>query len=151
MLIKIIGSMLIVLSGVLIGVQYLKKLNTRNKSLAFFIKILKEMNILIEYKRSAIPQILKECINSEKDGFLMQCVEKIAFGDSLKDAWNFTVKDFSEEMCLGQEEIKILTDFAGCLGETDVSGQISNIKFYIELLENRLYDLKKQTKEKNTF
>lgn len=148
MLTKIMGSLLIILSGFLIGVQYLKKLNTRNKSIAFFIKILKEMNILIEYTHSTIPQILKQCIDLKNDKFLRECVEKINYGESLKEAWETTVKDSSDEMCLGEEEIKILTDFASCLGETDVYGQISNIKFYIERLENRLCDLNKQTKEK---
>ena len=148
-MIKLFGCLMIITCGILTGFFYIKSLNKRIEILSFFIKLLEEMKIIIEYKHLSIPEILEGCNNSVNNIFLKKCLEKIKNGTSLKTAWNDSLKENAVEMCLNENDLMILSDFVICLGETDISGQISNIVLYADLLEKRIKDANKQIKEKS--
>ncbi len=152
LLLKIIGCILVVCVSVYVGASYAKSLKNRINSLSKFIELLTIFMIKIEYELCDIPLMLRE-ISEQEEGIIKEilesCIIEINSGTSLKGSWNKSIDKYSCEMCLSKDDENIIKDFSNSLGDTDVKGQISNIKMYIELLNKKLKKAEKEAAEKS--
>lgn len=143
---------MIISASVYIGVGYVNSMKKRIDSLSQMIELLTVVKIKLEYELCAIPELFRLIINQEQGTylcFLRYCVGEIVAGASLKNAWNKSVDKFSGEMCLSKNDTVLLIDFSQTLGDTDVSGQLSNIEMYIELLSKNLKEAEKEATDKS--
>lgn len=143
---------MIILASTYIGVGYVNSMKKRIDSLSQMIELLTVVKIKLEYELCAIPELFRLIINQEQGTylcFLRYCADEIDAGTSLKSSWNKSVEKFSGEMCLSKNDTALLMDFSQTLGDTDVSGQLSNIEMYIELLGKNLKEAEKEVTDKS--
>ncbi len=151
-MLKITGCVLIVSASIYIGVAYVNSMKKRIYSLSQMIELFTVLKIKLEYELCAIPELFRLIIKQEQGTyvcFLEHCISEIDAGASLKIAWNKSVDKFSREMNLSSNDTALLIDFSQALGDTDVSGQISNLEMYIELLHKNLKDAEKELTDKS--
>lgn len=151
-MIKLLGCLLIVTSSVCIGLNYINTLRKRVSGISAMIELLSALKIKINYEFSVLPELLMQMQKKATDTesiFLNECVASLKRGDDLKSAWYAGVSRFSEQMHLIKSDTDILYEFSICLGDSDVSGQISNIQLYTEMLRKNLHDAEDILKEKS--
>lgn len=147
---KILGCVFVVFSTMLLGIEYNKNLHKRVNGIDKIIEILSVMNIKINYEYSPIPIVLKEIHKTEKENiFLSECISCIDSGRALKDAWICAVEKYSSAYFLNDKEVSVLKDFSHSLGDSDISGQTSNILLHIEMLKQIRNDAEIKLKEKS--
>ncbi|MBQ8868522.1 MAG: stage III sporulation protein AB [Oscillospiraceae bacterium] len=151
-MIRLLGCLLIMFSSVCIGLNYINMLRKRVGGISAMIELLSALKIKISYEFSALPELLMQMQKNATDTeviFLNECVTSLKRGDDLKSAWCAGVSRVSEQMHLTKSDTDILNEFSICLGDSDVSGQISNIQLYTEMLKKNLRDAEGILKEKS--
>jgi len=136
MIIKIFGTILVVTSFLVIGIEYNKAINKRIVALNEMIELLSALKIKINYEYSSIPEILRDIYSANRENmFLMNCIYFLDDGEGLKNAWNHAVEKYAKQFFLTKKDTSILYDFSIGLGDSDVNGQITNILLYIDMLK----------------
>ncbi len=151
-MIKLFGCLLIVSSSVCIGISYINTLKKRVNGISIMIELLSALKIKINYEFSALPDLLTQMQKKATDSELIllnECVSCLKRGADLKSAWNAGIGMFSEQMHLTKKDTEVLNEFAICLGDSDISGQISNIQLYTEMLKKNLSEAEGVLKEKS--
>ena len=134
----------------LFGVEYNKNLKKRVKGIDEIIEILSTLNIKINYGYSPIPIVLKEIYSKEKENiFLCECIRCVEKGETLKKAWVNATEKYAKIYCLENKETSVLKDFAINLGDSDISGQTSNILLHIDFLKQIRNDAEIKLREKS--
>ena len=137
-LIKIIIYSLIFLSCSAIGILISKKYSNRTNELKDFKNALNMFKTKLNFTYEPIPEIFNEI--SERINSNVGYIFKIASFNMKKysagEAWNQAIE--SEILSIGDEDRKALSTLGKMLGETDITGQISQIEITINFLEEQI-------------
>ena len=137
-MIKMLLCISIVVSSSLVGFHYSNSLFRRKSILEDFLLQIKNCSTKIRYNSGDLCEIF----NSSFMGVSFDSEKPFA------EQWCEMLEDYSKT--LSDEDIKILTDFSKNLGTYDVSGELSNISMYVEMLNSQIekadYDIKEKSK-----
>lgn len=127
----------LVLISTIIGYRYSNKLAKRKKILQNFLSLLDSVYTKITYSSSSLAEIFN-------DSFL-----EYEFDDtvSFSNQWEKMLLGYKN--ILSDEDIKLLSDFSKELGNTDVDGQINNIRLYQGLLNESIENAKEDIEKKS--
>ena len=136
-MIKLLLCIPIIASSSLVGFSYSNSLYRRKSVLENFSLMIKNCSTKIRYNSGDLFEIFDtESINYSFNTKKPFC-----------EQWCEMLKAYSKILTI--EDIKILKDFSENLGTYDVSGELSNISMYIEMLSAQIEIADQQIKEKS--
>lgn len=150
-MIKILGSIVILISSTLIGFYYGTTFKKRVSELNEIHRSLQQLKNQMEYAYMPLPQIFYDL--SEKSIYPINDVFKdistILYSNEVNTVYEAFKKAFSSKkdtLNLNANDMNIILDFAKTLGESDIEGQkgmldltTNNIKKQIEMATNIMY------------
>lgn len=136
-MIRLILCIVIVFSSTIGGFYFSSKLSKRKDILLNFELELKNTLTKIRYNQSNLSQLFE-------NNFM-----GYSFDDSKKFSlqWNEMLNNYKE--ILTDEDIRVLADFSKSVGTLDLTGEISNINLYIDLIRERIIDAQKDIATKS--
>ncbi|NMB34154.1 MAG: stage III sporulation protein AB [Clostridium sp.] len=152
MTLKIIGSIIVLLSSSLLGYIYSKRSSDRPKDLRAIQGLLQ----MLENEMSFLSNVLTEAFtkiyqyNDEDVTIFFEDTVKIINSDigvNACEAWEKAVKGNLGRTSLNNEDEKILLSFGKMLGKSDIEGQIKNIRLTLNQLgmqERKAEELRKK-------
>lgn len=148
---RMVGLLLIVLTGLGMGLMAAGGLRRRAGSLEQLGRLMGRMADQIRYTAAPVEELLE---SAERSGefrslpVLSRACSGIRDGANIHDAWEQAVEDGGREAGLTQEDRELLLGFGAGLGTTDVEGQVANCGQYRELLDQRLLEARKDSENK---
>jgi stage III sporulation protein AB len=140
MLIKLLGSIVIITSTALIGFLLAKAKTERVNQLRDFLLALNMLEIEIKFALTALPDAfikIGKAVDARVGQIFILASSKILHEKmSACQAWQMALKG-SESLSINLEEKEILSKMGSSLGEIDSENQIKNIKFTIEELKRQ--------------
>lgn len=140
MLLKIIGSILIISASGFIGFLYSKDCSARPQQLREIQNMLQmlenEISFLSTPLSEAFERIYKSSNNSISAIFKSAheyLIDNLNYNAS--EAWALAVRDNIKKTSLKEEDEEILVSFGKILGSSDVEGQIGNIRLTVNQLK----------------
>ncbi|GAA0177227.1 stage III sporulation protein SpoIIIAB [Clostridium sediminicola] len=148
MIIKLICSLIIIISCTLLGIKYGENLRKRVEELNSLLQAVNQMKVHIQYTFTPIPEILNDIAKKSSEPLATifnNISEKLFLNavDSIHEAFIEELSKENHELHLKNDDTEILLDLAKSLGDTDVEGQ-SNVLNLIDM------KLKKQIKSAET-
>lgn len=154
MVIKIIGALMIIISGTMTGIDLSNRFVTRIKQLTQIKKMLILISGEIKYNNSNIRFALEK-ISSNADpfisNFLKMVYEKLdnLNGTDIYNIWKECGQQyFSNESCLNEQDIKKIIEIGEFLGITDRETQINNFELYLEQIQIDITEAEKMRENK---
>lgn len=139
-MVKIIGSLIIITSGVIggrvMGYQY----KQRTRQLQQFFHALHMLETEISYGQTILPlaveRLARVSLEPHKD-FLKRFQEKLEPGQGLTadQAWQKSIDETAENFCLKTEDWEVLKQYGQGLGSSDDRNQIRQLKVAQKRLE----------------
>ncbi len=134
---KLLLCIAIVASSSLLGFSFSNSLYRRKSVLEDFLLQIKNCSTKIRYSSGNLCEIFNNCFI----GF------RFSPEKPFHEQWSEMLSGYSK--ILSDEDIKLLTDFSENLGTYDVSGELSNISMYIEMLYEQIEKADSDIKEKS--
>ncbi len=138
MLLKIIGSLIVLVSCSLLGFSHAKTYAKRPGEL----KTLQSLLQIFENEISFLSNVLEEAffkVNKSTDSsvavFFGAAISNMKDGLCADEAWTKAVKDNISKTNLNSEDENIIISFGKMLGSSDLEGQIKNIRLTINQLK----------------
>lgn len=152
MLLKIIGIIVLIITGILLGYSLCNDYIERIYCLEAIKKALIILRGEIKHNNSSICEALEniEVGNKNVMNFIRKVIQEYKYKKiSLWEAWEKSITDYlKKESGLNKEEITIIKDFGRNLGITDRETQLKNIDECVNEMEVSISGLKKEKKEK---
>ena len=149
-MVRVIGCLMIIISGSLGGIYFSSKLKNRVDFLKDFTSFLKSLKIHLRYTSADIFTILPMCSDSKILKPIFLKMNNINTDNSLSEIWNNSFKEIYKQYSLCKSDITAITDFGVTLGKTDVEGQLSHIELYTDIftkaLENAVSEMKTKSR-----
>ncbi len=146
MLIKLIGGLAIIISGVWWGLIKSNELKLRVESLENIKAALgvleSEISFSSHYLKDAFLRIERLCPCGELFGGTAEKMKRLP----VRDAWCDTLVELSKGYKLKQSDVDILKTFSAELGKSDKEQQIKNIHRITELLKVSVADAREEYK-----
>ena len=147
LVLKIIGSVLIITSCFSVGYMKAKKLYVRRDFLSVFIKFLSVLSTNLRYNSDDIFSIVD--LSAKTEGlyfFEKECEE---YNISFEEYWKnkITSLDIIDNLLIADKTL--LTEFGLQLGKSDVEGELQHIELYKRLFEKQLEDAENQILKKS--
>ena len=138
MLLKVIGSLIVLISSSLLGFSYAKTYAKRPIEL----KVLQSLLQIFENEISFLSNVLEDaffkvnkCSDSTVATFFEGAAKNLNEGFCADEAWEKAVKDNIRKTNLNSEDESIIISFGKMLGSSDLEGQIKNIHLTVNLLK----------------
>ncbi len=133
MLFKIIGSLIVILSCSFLGFILSRDCSKRPQQLRELQGLLQMFENQISYLSDIITEAFERIgrVSSSGTGvFFRKTVEILKDGkaSSASEAWEEAVRQYIRTTALNKEDEEILSSFGKLLGNTDIEGQIRNIR-----------------------
>ena len=135
-MLKIMGLMMIVLTGSLSGIYFSQKLSEKLQFLEECIEFMMIVETEIRYTRLYIPEII--CKYEGEKSFrlcLKICLDYIKSGLELPSAWTKAFLSKKYAPLINDEQRRIIIDFGCGLGTNDIDGQTAHCRYYQELIK----------------
>lgn len=138
MSLKIIALITIMLCGLLIGLEFKRRLSVRVQNLDMFRSLFLEMKSLIAHSGMALDDMIWDMSNRYGDNrFLCQMSENIS-QKSFREAWKQSLKELQSELCFTESDIKMLVECAEMMGKSDVEGELQALALINERITRTL-------------
>ncbi|MFR4142895.1 MAG: stage III sporulation protein AB [[Clostridium] leptum] len=139
-MIKMMGCLMIVLTGAAVGYLQSKRLTARTLFFEEYQKFLSELTLQIRYDSSSLERILEKFSDYRRLAPVLRiCREKIQEGNSFFESWLQGVGKLSKDNGLLKGDIELLLDLRKRPWELDdLEGQLSHLKLNSELTKLRL-------------
>lgn len=142
MLLKLIGSLMVICASSLIGCALAKDLKARKQELRQLQGQICMLENEIRYMSNPLADAFEKIAesNSGKTAAIFQKAAEIMkneAGASASDAWKRAVEACISHTSLNKEDEKIIKSFANMLGGSDTEGQLKNIRNFIGMLERQ--------------
>ena len=142
MLLKLIGSLMIIGASSFIGYALAKDLKTRQQELRQFQGQISMLENEIRYMSNPLADAFEKIAEGKSGSssviFLKAAeIMKNEAGSSAPDAWKRAVEACISHTSLNKEDEKIIKSFANMLGGSDTEGQLKNIRNFTGMLENQ--------------
>ena len=124
---KLIGALLILLTGVGIGLTARHTLERRITVLSQFERLLQRLGDTIRFQALPVADALRTLADSAEFAscrWLTETAEQVAADGEFRAAWHATVKRYDREWSLSEGERALFDGFADGLGTSDVDGEV---------------------------
>ncbi len=145
MLLKVIGSVLIISASFLIGNSKSRNLYKRRDFIKSFIVFLNSLSTNIRYEAMDIFTTVSACT---RDGNLSY-ISKIENTEPFDMQWEQKILSLPSSLSLKKSDIELLKEFGNELGKTDVDGQLKHIELYKNLFQKELMSAEEDIKNKS--
>lgn len=142
-MLKVIGSIMIITSSVMVGMHFKNALSSRVKSLESFIYLLDFISKEIGVNLTGIPDIFTSLKSSNSishlNNFISAINDKISIDDeSFTFKWINTVNEYRDDLGLVDEDIRVLNQLGSVFGRYTADEQLKSIKYAKKTLEYNL-------------
>lgn len=147
--IKLLILLLVFASSVSIGFLVAKRYANRVKELKDMKNALNMFETKIKFTYASVPEIFKEISNQfagETVGQVFEKASNLMEDKSAGEAWNEAIDTVSSNIT--DEDKMVLKNLGKMLGQTDIDGQISEIKLVSNFLDTQI-DLAEVDRRKN--
>lgn len=139
MILKIIGSIIVVTSSSLIGYLVSKDCSKRPLQLRILQNMIQMLENEIRFLSSYIPDAFKrisESVDNPVAEFFIAAFGNLNNDSSLNasQAWEMAISSNIHKTALNREDRDILINFGKMLGNSDLEGQLKNIGFVLNQL-----------------
>lgn len=140
MLLKLIGSMLVIGASSFIGYVLSRECSRRPvqlRSLQGMLQMLEnEISFLSNLLTDALERIYKSS-NNEVSCIFKAALDNLSHDDGFNasEAWEKAVRENIKQTALNKEDEQILVSFGKMLGSSDLDGQLKNIKLTVNQLK----------------
>jgi stage III sporulation protein AB len=154
MLVKLIGSIIIVVTASALGAIYAKSKADRVRQLNGFISAFNMLEVEIGFALSLLPEAFMKIakIFDRRIGEIFEYVSKMIVDSKINasEAWNIALEKGFPNLSLSGEDKEALRELGSSLGEVDAESQIKNIRLIIERLKKHMINAEedKQKSEK---
>lgn len=138
---KMVGLLLIVLTGVCAGLYSSTELSRRASSLERIGRLIEYIETQIRYTAAPVKEIIAKTASVEEFGalsFLQTACAGVQNGERPDTAWRGAVQSEGENCGFNATDRELLFDFGAELGKSDVEGQLSHCESFHRLFEDRL-------------
>ncbi|MDO4419319.1 MAG: stage III sporulation protein AB [Ruminococcus sp.] len=146
-MIKLIFSLVLIISATLIGNTFSIKLTNRRKTLTAIVGAISRIKTLICFGGMDTKRVVEQCMCAED--FPLLSSENLSFDTHFDKAFEESVEKISNSFSLTESDKELLTQFGTQLGSTDVTGQIAHTELYTTLFTERLNYVKEQESTKS--
>lgn len=148
MILKMIGSILILASGTMAGIKMGYNLKLRLKQLKRFEKIISMIRGEIKYNNSTIPEAMRHVSSHTAapfDKMLLKVSEELdAFGGrTLKEIWESVFEEYGSQIYFTKEQTENIKHLGENLGYLDKDMQISTLDLLTEQIRKDISDMEK--------
>ncbi len=137
LIVKIIGSVLIITASVSVGWSKSKQLSNRKVFLQEFIAFLTTLSTNFRFNSADIFTLTALSLGEK-------LAANISFANpqnlSFEQIWQMQIKILPRSYSLKKQDISLLNEFGAELGKTDVEGQLKHIELYKSLFTKQLYE-----------
>ncbi|HEX2946440.1 MAG TPA: stage III sporulation protein SpoIIIAB [Clostridia bacterium] len=139
MLLKIVGSLVVILSCSFLGLILSRDCSRRPQQLRELQTLLQMFENQISYLSDVLIEAFERVnrvANSETGLIFGRAAEILGKGEaqSAANAWEQAVRQCIRRTALNREDEEVLVEFGKLLGSTDLEGQIKNIRLTMEAL-----------------
>ncbi|MBR2715636.1 MAG: stage III sporulation protein AB, partial [Ruminococcus sp.] len=136
-MLELLLYLVLVLSTTMVGFSFSQKLFRRKEILQFFVLELRECMTKIRYSSMELSEVFSDRFSN------------YSFNSSVSFSiqWKEMLRAYSS--FLSKDDMRILQGFGDTVGKSDASGELANIKMYIELLEEKITDAKNNIDKKS--
>lgn len=130
---KLIGFLMITVSGTFSGYSISKQLSERVKFMEEYMEFISSVETDIRYICTPISEIVKKYSALGEDQFylfLRQCTEYISNGISFPKSWTKCLEIYKGKIKLSEDEYRIINNFGIGLGTSDIDGQIAHCTYH---------------------
>ena len=142
MIIKFIGSIIIIITTTALGMVYAKSKVDRVKQINSFISAFNMLEIEIKFALSLLPDaFIKIAKSSDKkigEIFEYAANKIVECKINACEAWSEAINKKLPDLCLANDDKDILVTLGSSLGEIDGESQIKNIRLIVERLKNQM-------------
>lgn len=142
MIVKLVGSAMIIITTAALGLAYANRKVDRVKHINYFISAFNMLEIEIKFAMSFLPDAFRKIASSSdrKIGEIFEyAANKITdCKTNACEAWNEAINKKIPNLCLNNDDKNIITALGSSLGETDGESQIKNIRLIVERLKNQM-------------
>ncbi len=146
-MIKLILSLVLIISSSLIGNSFSVKLSNRRKTLSLILSAISRIKTLICFGGMDIFRIVEECFCTSD--FPLMERDLFCNNSDYNKAFDESVSKISRNFSLAKSDKELLSQFGSNLGSTDVTGQVAHTELYAQLFAERLSLVKEQEDAKS--
>lgn len=148
MILKLIGSVMVLVSGTMIGIRMGYRLKIRLGQLKRLEKIVSMLRGEIRYNNSTIPEALRHVsMHTAKpfDAVLEEISEELdAFeGRTFKEIWENAFEENKAEFCFTKEQLGNIKYLGESLGYLDKEMQLNTLDLFMEQIRADIKDMEK--------
>ncbi len=144
-MIKLIFSLILIISATLIGNTFSIRLTNRRKTLSSIVSAISRIKTLICFGGMDIKRVVEQCLCAEDFPLIDSAHLSFTHFDK---GFEISVDKISKSFSLTKSDKELLTQFGTQLGSTDVTGQIAHTELYATLFAERLNLVKEQESTK---
>lgn len=146
MSLKILGGLLLVLSGFSAGWFCSKKLLMRRNFFKKFLCFVSNLSTQLRYSTSDIFTLVSLSAVTSGLDFFEICDET---GNPFYEIWSERVSGIPAKFGLKNSDRQLLLEFGEQLGKTDVDGQLKHLELYEALFKKQLTDAENEINKKS--
>lgn len=146
MALKILGGLLLVLSGFSAGWFCSKKLLMRKDFFRKFLSFVSNLSTQLRYSTSDIFTLVSFSANTSEFDFFEISEES---GTPFYEIWSERVNEIPSKFGLKNSDRQLLLEFGEQLGKTDVDGQLKHLELYEALFKKQLMDAENEINKKS--
>ncbi len=150
-MLKFIGILCLGMGCFGLGWHLSLKLITQQKSLSLFLELVRRMKEEIRFYSGSVCSMMERISHSppfEGEEVFSYLYESVKSGSDFFTAMDEGVRRFEKELCLNEEDIRLLNAFGQGIGTTDTAGQTEHCQRCERMIEARISDLCEQHKPK---
>ena len=145
-MLKILGGLLLVLSGFSAGWFCSKKLSMRKDFFKRIISFISNLSTQLRYSTSDIFTLVSLSASTSGLGLFEISEES---GTPFYDIWTQRVNTIPAKFGLKKGDTALLLEFGEQLGKTDVDGQLKHLELYEALFKKQLTDAENEINKKS--
>lgn len=135
MTLKLLGGIILLISGYLSGCYFSGRLTRRKRFFESFLSFIVSLEIRLRYSQLDIIPLISRCAEQSS---LPAFSGIIASDEPLSEIWNRRVDKIPSSEGLKADDRELLSQFGTQLGRTDLEGQLKHLAEYRALIEERL-------------
>ena len=153
-MVKVIGSLIIITSGIIAGRLMGYQYTQRTRELQRFLHALHQLETEISYGQTILPLALERLAQFSREPqkkFFQLFQKKIEPGQGLTAdlAWLKSIEETSAKFCLKEEDWEVLKQFGQGLGNSDDQNQIRHLKVAQKRLEQLEFKARAESEKLN--
>ncbi|MDO4504443.1 MAG: stage III sporulation protein AB [Clostridia bacterium] len=134
-MIKFVGSVILILCGIICGVEKSLKYIKHVEFLKDYFEFLMDLKNQINYSQCSIFNVINKFKTRKFLGKYFEKFEKIVKVKSFEFAWELSFENIRKTFDLSGEEELFILSFAKNFGKTDVKGQINYIDYNLDTIK----------------